>query len=263
MRVRIWLVTCVSASLLLSHSALAQTAPMPLVRGPLQAIGPKDTVPPANAEPSTWLIGGGALSDSSGKSAAGAYFGFRHTSNRWYVSGLFNNGSIVDLPTDRPGAWLLSPSSDAIGFEASVTRFLSRPGASTAHGPCLRLAYNKATFPQAAGASVGVDLIAGFAGYRSGFRLHDDPAISFGVDAGIGMRWLAGEIGADSTKRQNLLGTTKTLFCGPELTTYFAINNFVPFARLSWYPASVDGLSDTRVTLGLNVLSDLTKISGR
>jgi hypothetical protein len=103
--------------------------------------------------------------------------------------------------------------------------------------------------------------------YVTGETNEEQNQYQFGVSAGPGFRYIAGDLAQSSndTFRQQTLGTTKKSMLGVEIEFFVRLNSFRPFVRFSRFTlpnrTDISGFSGTQALFGVDVLSAIFKKS--
>lgn len=80
---------------------------------------------------------------------------------------------------------------------------------------------------------------------------------ALGIQAGISGRFIMGDLGRDEALRNQLLGSKRNSYIGPEVTVFATMGDVEPFVRVTHFPGSISGFSGTQVIIGVNALTAL------
>jgi hypothetical protein len=207
-------------------------------------------------------IRGMVTGNDSLTSGANGALGVQLTTPRYTVSALINVAAAGSMLTSGFAKSLLSPASGSSLRSALLE--LRLPAGKTFSGTWGWHIYASASAStwrsptddtrQAAASVTGLGVLL----YRQVAATKDDNSVSVGIEGGLSIRNLSGDIISDEALRRELLGTSTRTFWGFEGGMTVGVNKATAAIQLYYYfPNNAPGLGRVQITTGLSLSADL------
>ncbi|MCJ7791693.1 MAG: hypothetical protein MUP49_04735 [Dehalococcoidia bacterium] len=205
----------------------------------------------------------GVTTGTTDASSANGSIGISIAWPRVTVAGVINVATSAKRLTSDFGQTILSPATGT-GFRSGVLELRIANLFQTFAGPLGLHIYVSAssnswssssdTTHAPTAAVTGLSALA----YRHIATASGDNRVSFGLEAGLSIRNLSGDIVGDDSLRTALLGTRQRTFGGLEGGMTISVNKVTAAVQLYYYlPRGVKGVGRVQITTGLSIQADL------
>lgn len=221
-----------------------------------------------NGVPATsFIIGAAAASNpNSSSSGSGTLFGLQQSRGWASLTGLINLATNVSVRPGDYGAHLLSPKTGGRGalFKLGIISNNANPS-EWGYGLYSRLGFTSADYEIQRSDTGSKETTSGTL-LQTGIGLQlvspANAGTSFGAEAGLAYRRLAGSIASSDDLRQSAFHMKKKDFLGFEGRLFMNMNGARPYAQVTWFPRDIDGFSDWQIVLGIDALTSAFNIGG-